>query len=200
MGWYRLGGANASPHETAMALTNCKECGNQVSTDAESCPYCGFKPKRSLLDRRAKLFLFAFLGAAVIAAALSPETSETERQERVAADKLRYQRIEIAADAASKLKSIMRNPDTFILEAAVVTTDDRAACFGYRSQNGFGGMNRENAVFDLKTNEYVTTPHRQFESTWKKLCSGPNVDVLREIEASRAKSTLVRWAAPQGAR
>ncbi|XYS41428.1 hypothetical protein ACSUAE_15820 [Acinetobacter baumannii] len=33
-----------------MALTNCKECGAQVSTQAKNCPSCGAKvKKRSLL-------------------------------------------------------------------------------------------------------------------------------------------------------
>lgn len=27
-----------------MALTNCKECGNQISSEAKSCPKCGAKP------------------------------------------------------------------------------------------------------------------------------------------------------------
>ncbi|MGA9591266.1 MAG: hypothetical protein WBV11_15660 [Salegentibacter sp.] len=29
-----------------MALTNCKECGNQLSTKAEKCPHCGAKVKK----------------------------------------------------------------------------------------------------------------------------------------------------------
>lgn len=29
-----------------MALTNCPECGGQVSTAAASCPHCGFTPYR----------------------------------------------------------------------------------------------------------------------------------------------------------
>lgn len=29
-----------------MALTACKECGKEISTEAEACPHCGAKPKR----------------------------------------------------------------------------------------------------------------------------------------------------------
>lgn len=30
-----------------MALTNCKECGAQVSTQAKNCPSCGAKVKNA---------------------------------------------------------------------------------------------------------------------------------------------------------
>ncbi len=29
-----------------MALTKCKECGEQISTKAETCPKCGAKPPK----------------------------------------------------------------------------------------------------------------------------------------------------------
>ena len=32
-----------------MALTKCKECRKDISSEAESCPHCGFKPKRTSL-------------------------------------------------------------------------------------------------------------------------------------------------------
>lgn len=34
-----------------MALTKCHECGNEISTSAESCPKCGAKPKTSILNK-----------------------------------------------------------------------------------------------------------------------------------------------------
>lgn len=35
-----------------MALTNCKECGNEVSTEADSCPKCGYKQDLSTLQKK----------------------------------------------------------------------------------------------------------------------------------------------------
>lgn len=29
-----------------MALTECKECGGKVSTEADSCPHCGYREKK----------------------------------------------------------------------------------------------------------------------------------------------------------
>jgi len=44
--------------------------------------------------------------------------------------------------AAIQLRDSMRNPDSFILEEAWANKDGSVVCFKYRSQNGFGGMNR----------------------------------------------------------
>ena len=45
-----------------MALINCKECGKDVSTEATSCPHCGYKqPKKSVLPVVA-----AWVGAIII--------------------------------------------------------------------------------------------------------------------------------------
>ena len=30
-----------------MALVPCRECGKQISDDADSCPYCGYIPERA---------------------------------------------------------------------------------------------------------------------------------------------------------
>ncbi len=45
-----------------MALRKCKECGQQVSTAAESCPHCGARIRRR---RSGSPFLFSCLGIIV---------------------------------------------------------------------------------------------------------------------------------------
>jgi hypothetical protein len=47
--------------------------------------------------------------------------------------------------AALQLWGSMRNPDSFILEKARANDDGSVVCLWYRSQNGFGGMNRTGA-------------------------------------------------------
>lgn len=38
-----------------MALTDCKECGRQVSTEADKCPHCGRPaPSETLYDLRTR--------------------------------------------------------------------------------------------------------------------------------------------------
>ncbi len=48
-----------------MALVKCKECGNQISSSAASCPQCGAKVKRTSLLTKIIVFLFivGFLSA-----------------------------------------------------------------------------------------------------------------------------------------
>ena len=48
-----------------MALTNCRECGNQVSTEALSCPHCGVPLKAGLrptwgYEWKSSLTLFGY--------------------------------------------------------------------------------------------------------------------------------------------
>ena len=48
-----------------MAITNCAECGAEVSTDAPSCPKCGFR----VGAKRIRVWQSLLLGAVAIAAA-----------------------------------------------------------------------------------------------------------------------------------
>lgn len=51
-----------------MALTNCKECGHQVSTTAQACPKCGAKvPKGMSLGKK---LLYGFLGLVAVRAVI----------------------------------------------------------------------------------------------------------------------------------
>lgn len=66
-----------------MALITCPECGNQVSTDAKSCPKCGArtKPKSKALYWIIGTPLGLLILLAIIGSNPSPETAE-KRQAR----------------------------------------------------------------------------------------------------------------------
>jgi len=49
-----------------MALTTCKECGNQVSNKAKSCPNCGSAPKK-----KSNMRMMLLVGVAIIVASLA---------------------------------------------------------------------------------------------------------------------------------
>ncbi|MFL9911877.1 hypothetical protein [Paraburkholderia sp. RL17-337-BIB-A] len=68
------------------------------------------------------------------------------------------------------LKNGMRDPDSFVLEDAIVTDATGAMCFNYRSRNGFGGMNRGAAFVIANTTVLVTSEHLGFDSGWRKYC------------------------------
>ena len=44
-----------------MALTNCHECGKDVSTEAKTCPHCGAKPKTPVANALYYIGVFVAL-------------------------------------------------------------------------------------------------------------------------------------------
>lgn len=48
-----------------MAMTKCKECGNEVSTKADSCPHCGAKLKREGIGAGSGCLVILLLFAGV---------------------------------------------------------------------------------------------------------------------------------------
>jgi RNA polymerase subunit RPABC4/transcription elongation factor Spt4 len=158
-----------------MALVACKECGNQISKSAKSCPQCGHK------QRRTSKFTWIALGLVVVmvgvsqvgappssssatAAALTPEQKEAKQKADAA--------LQQAMLGAKTLKQAMRNPDSFKLEQALVIAATGAACFEYRAQNGFGGMNRGQAVLTGDGKQFKSSDMDGFARLWKRECEG----------------------------
>jgi hypothetical protein len=59
----------------------------------------------------------------------------------------------------------VRNPTSTRLETAYATADG-TICYIFRSQNGFGGMNRERAVFPATSEKFNVST-----AGWKKYCT-----------------------------
>lgn len=90
-----------------------------------------------------------------------------------------------AAIGAASLYRAARNPDSFKLETALGMPDG-TICFVYRAQNGFGGMNRENAVLPPNAKSLTTSA-----SVWNKRCANKTGD-----DVTRNAETLMRLLAP----
>ncbi len=63
-----------------------------------------------------------------------------------------------AVRGSAVLHDQMRDPDSFVIEKVFTMTNQKGVditCFEYRSRNGFGGMNRESALYT----EYKGKPH-----------------------------------------
>lgn len=161
-----------------MALTKCKECGGQLSTDAEACPGCGAKrPKRTstLTWVIGGFFLFAIIaGITAKSKDTTPADAATAsaRQAEDAADTKRYQAATASADA---LKQAARDPDSLKFESIGVSVDAKVVCATYRARNGFGGMNRDAAIFVRDQGQTATT------AAWKKNC-GNLIDYLYAVK------------------
>ncbi|MFW2408621.1 hypothetical protein ACN4GS_12915 [Burkholderia pseudomallei] len=79
------------------------------------------------------------------------------------------------------LRNAMRDPDSFVLESALLINGTGSVCYDYRSRNGFGGMNRGAAVLPSGVNGIITDDMKGFIPAWNKYCANK---VGTEISAS----------------
>lgn len=71
-------------------LTNCKDCGNVVSKNADACPSCGAKVKRTSVLTWIAVIFIGFMVLSAVMAGMSGETTESDpvvsTDENVSAD------------------------------------------------------------------------------------------------------------------
>ena len=94
------------------------------------------------------------------AAATAKETEAKSRHDK---------NVQKAAVFANVLRKSMRNPDSFKL-SEVLIMGDGSVCYTYRAQNGFGGMNVDQAV--LGPSSFKTSDQAGFVTAWNKYCGG----------------------------
>jgi hypothetical protein len=87
----------------------------------------------------------------------------------------------LASNGAVTLRSQMRNPKSFEIASAIIPDGSTGlVCYVYRAQNGFGGMNVEEAVSVM--NVIITSGDSEFRSFWKKNCAGKTgQDVAEDV-------------------
>jgi len=145
-----------------MALVKCKECGSQVSTDADRCPQCGAKPKKKSSIGKIIVLALVVIGVGKCAMDqrnLPQQASKTPEQiEREAKEEAAFQ-----ADVAKvkALRSSMKNPASFQLVKAI-RMESGVLCVEYRGTNSF------NAIV---TEQKAITPAGAF-ADWNKSCAG----------------------------
>jgi len=157
-----------------MALIKCKECGNQVSSVAKTCPGCGAKtPKRHTKAQ----WLFIGLATVGIVSCIANTQNKEEAAAAVEAKKTPEQR---AAESAAKLKKEAefqrvvagakllkqgaKNPKSFELDSALLMADG-TICYQYHATNSF------NAVVPGFYALSATKGSDQV-SDWNKWCGG----------------------------
>ena len=104
------------------------------------------------------------------AAAIAAEQEKSEEADRF------FEKKKTAAVGVRLLKQNMRNPGSFeLVEVGISSTG--SICYRYRAQNGFGGMNVEEAVFG---NTFKTTGQDGFVTSWNKECGGKTLTIVTE--------------------
>jgi hypothetical protein len=184
-----------APQEEDMALHPCKECKQQISSDAKVCPHCGKKVGMGMGVKMLILIGVLLLwfsshdfnnsgGTAPTqpnqtAPATSTLASQTEQDSEDTA------RGKNAFTAGMLLRASMRNPESLVVEEAWSNKSGSMICIAYRAQNGFGGMNRENA-FETGGMISVASP-----ASYKKLCRDATFEQTWNVEGG-AKISMER--------
>jgi hypothetical protein len=154
-----------------MALIKCEECGNEVSTQAKTCPKCGakVKPPASTLSK----LIVVLIGVAVVGSIVTAEPETTpppDTPEQIAEKAASDKRFHLAAGLVSTIKDAVADPDSLAIDQLRVNDDASIVCAEYRARNGFGGMVREHLV--------VTGQGAQQEAAaWNKHCVQPMHDM-----------------------
>lgn len=146
-----------------MALVQCRECSQEVSTSAKTCPGCGSPAPKSI-------GVPGYIGVLVVGIlaykGCSPDAAPPSfTSEQVAAKALQQTRYDRTVLVMASIKRAMREPDSISWITAHANDDASVVCLSYRARNGFGGMNVEYAV---------GTPHgiSTSDDSWDKNCAG----------------------------
>lgn len=103
----------------------------------------------------------------------SPAEQAVKRKDDIASGR--------AIRGAKPLRDSMRNPDAFTLDRVLIMTD-RTACYTYRAQKGFGGMNVGYAPL-TPIQQFKTDEMSGFGSLWKRRCANKTgEDKTRPVE------------------
>jgi hypothetical protein len=95
---------------------------------------------------------------------------------------LKNPRLDAAIMAVYAVKKAQRNPDSFVLEKAIVTSS--SVCLQWRGQNGFGGMNRGNSVVERSLKFAFNDNEAGFRAAWNRECANKaGEDLTRELQA-----------------
>lgn len=180
-----------------MALIKCGECGNDVSTEAKTCPKCGAKVKYKKPTSRTAKVLGGLLAISVIGgmiasqdaadtrkavdaasqAAMTPE----QKAQKDAAKAKRSAQIQQAAAGALTLKRGMKDPAAFELTSLDLKPDG-TACYEYRAKNSYGAILPSSAVATPKGKLLLQERDKNaFVSAWNAACTKNGGDDITKV-------------------
>lgn len=165
-----------------MALIDCKECGHKVSDEAKTCPSCGVKvpqpPGRLKILFWGLVIIFtlkAIFGGSDTSKSSSQSVSNPPAQISEA-KKNENKRWDLLHESMKTIKSSLREPESLLVEKALVHLEGKTACISYRAKNGFGGYEKNTAVIANDEAKNATP------TLIKKYCADSMVDMTSEAK------------------
>jgi predicted nucleic acid-binding Zn ribbon protein len=156
---------------------HCSACGKLIENDARFCGGCGrsiavfaVPPKKTSFLTKVLAAFFGLIILGFVFGSIESTKSPTGPPTYPAEKKHEDERLQWTAGGAILLRKGMRNPDSFKLTSALVIDRTDAVCYGYRAQNGFGGMNVGRAVL-TKGGKFKTDEMEGFSALWNKECA-----------------------------
>lgn len=144
-----------------MAMTNCKECKQQISTKADTCPNCGASTKSKGIGCGATLVVL--IGVVIIVGMFAPDTGtnstapQTPEQRRKAQVEQQFSAWDGAHRGVERaVKQNLKDPDSYKhVETRYIDNGDHLMVYTtFRGTNSFGAVvtNSATAKTDLQGN------------------------------------------------
>ena len=161
-----------------MALVECKECENEISDKAESCPYCGMKqPKKTPL--LAWIFIGVIIFAVVMSMIGSNDNSNSSPQKSTTAPPAKEENTAgvLLFVAQQKIRNAAKDPESVQFRGEALhekTVEGAVACGEYNGKNSFGaysgfkGFVAVEKTMTLYVEDGVNA--KDFAEKWNKLC------------------------------
>lgn len=184
-----------------MALVKCKECGNQISTDADKCPHCGKKREKmgcftTLVMIFVAVMVFGSITKCVSQSkdekakkadityleSLTPEQREAELKKRAEKEALELKKKQASENrsgyaylAYKSVQKAVHDRDSLQIEWIGVNEAGTIACVDYHAKNGFGGYVRGTATF-------INGKPNQSAGSWNANCAGKSMYDLTYVK------------------
>ncbi len=154
-----------------MALTNCKECGKEISDTVKKCPHCGYVNKELKEEKieKGKRFIHKYnkIIVTIIIALVICIGGYIGYNKKIEQDRIKKQIIantltddeKMIARVVNKLQTSLKNPESLqVFEIIYSKADDSSATVIIDSsgQNGFGGVTRRRNMYLIKSNGTIT--------------------------------------------
>ena len=155
-----------------MALTNCKECGKEISDTVKKCPHCGYVNKELKEEKieKGKRFIHKYnkIIVTIIIALVICIGGYIGYNKKIEQDRIKKQIIantltddeKMIARVVNKLQTSLKNPESLqVFEIIYSKADDSSATVIIDSsgQNGFGGVTRRRNMYliEIATSKVV---------------------------------------------